>query len=188
MARPASQTDAHRGTSTGCGRTRKKLKRKHTGQTDGDMGSQALGGARMGAISSTRSAVAGRRAARWPQRSKGTPGRVIQPGGSWLCSGEGGVATCAIAHTQGWARPLGQLLSGAGASSSTTHCMPVGVQISATGPLATAGTTHAPSRPCSAENTVHTHSRCSQRRPPPAHPLTLSRNGQAAAGRFGRAM
>lgn len=98
---PPSQTDAHRGTSTGGGRTRKKLKRKHTGQTGGDVGSQALGGARMGAISSTRSAVAGRRAARWPERSKGTLGRVIQPGAGWAETGWYSVATCAIAHTQG---------------------------------------------------------------------------------------
>lgn len=76
----------------------------------------------------------------------------------------GGTATLALAHAQACARPCGQSLgpSPPGADSTATHCMPLGVQISVTGPLATAGTTQAPSSPCSAENAVHSNTQRSQ--------------------------
>lgn len=79
----------------------------------------------------------------------------------------------AEAHTQGLAKPCGQSLGEfpPDDASKATHCMPLGVQISTNGSLATTGTTHAPSTPCNAENTVHSNTqrshsawRCADRR------------------------
>jgi len=114
----------------------------------------------MGAISSTLATVPGTdgtsaaRHTTGPEQAQACVQSMPGP------TGPGGTAAWAKAHTQGWARPWGAGGTGpslTGSDARTTHCMPVGVQISVTGPLATAGTTQAPSRPCSAEKTVHSH-------------------------------
>ena len=118
----------------------------------------------MGAINNTRAAALGKRspasrAGAGPERAQAWD-HPRRPSAS-----VGGMAMWAMAHAQAGACPWGQGVgeSSPGIDSTATHCMPEGVQISATGPPTTAGTTSPPKRPCSAENTVHSNTHRSHR-------------------------